>query len=234
MNWVETLIAWAVSLQALEQILLQRRLHDGDPWQTTWMSGPLFSATQWLRFFVAIACLVYSWLPAFLILFLTTYLVSVRYRGTFNGGSDTVTLHVLGAVIVAQAFPQFKSEAQFYIVLFVALSYFVAGLAKLLTPVWRDGSALTQFLLFSNAAFPNRFTESVRRNPNRVRKWAWFVTLWECLFPIGLLLPSTMGVFLSVGVLFHLLNFYFFGLNRFFWAWLAAYPAFFGMISQRF
>lgn len=233
MTWVAAFIAWAVFLQAVEQILLQRKLSEFDPWESSGLNNQVFMALQWCRLIAATAALVFplSYLTGIMII--TTYMTAVRYRGTFNGGSDTVTLHILAAVGLAQAFPKWTAEAQAYIVIFVTLSYFIAGAAKLATREWRDGSALTEFLLYSNAAIPNRITERVRRSANGVRGCAWLVMIWELLFPLGLLWPSGFWILLPLGFLFHLLNFYFFGLNRFFWAWLAAYPAFIAILKTR-
>jgi hypothetical protein len=51
------------------------------------------------------------------------------------------------------------------------------------------------------------------------------VILFECGFPLALLRPELSLVFLGGGLLFHLLIAYQLQLNRFFWAWLATYPA---------
>lgn len=158
------------------------------------------------------------------LMFLSTYQNSLRYRGTFNGGSDTTTLHVLGAVGIWQMSPGLERTVALYIAVFVSLSYFVAGVSKLFSGQWRSGEALPCFLLYSNAACSNTFT-SVLLQSRWLYMASWLVVIWECLFPVGLLFPSAAWILASLGLVFHLMNFCFFGLNRFFWAWLAAYPA---------
>ena len=54
---------------------------------------------------------------------------------------------------------------------------------------------------------------------------AWTFILWECAAPLALLDTRLALVFCCIAALFHFLVFWFFGLNRFFWAWLASFPA---------
>jgi hypothetical protein len=49
--------------------------------------------------------------------------------------------------------------------------------------------------------------------------------VWECLAPLALLDARLAVVFCLIAALFHFLVFWFFGLNRFFWAWLSTFPA---------
>jgi hypothetical protein len=44
--------------------------------------------------------------------------------------------------------------------------------------------------------------------------------LWEAVFPLGLFNQNGALLFMVIAVVFHFLVFWFFGLNRFFWAWL--------------
>ena len=66
---------------------------------------------------------------------------------------------------------------------------------------------------------------SVLRHPILARLGAWSFTVWEGSFPLALLNVRWAWLFCSVAALFHLLVFRFFGLNRFFWAWLSTFPA---------
>ena len=54
---------------------------------------------------------------------------------------------------------------------------------------------------------------------------AWSVIGFECLFPLAWFDPRLCLLLMAAGAGFHLLNSYVFGLNRFLFAWLAAYPA---------
>lgn len=49
--------------------------------------------------------------------------------------------------------------------------------------------------------------------------------LFELAFPLALATRPTLVAALALAALFHLANACLFGLNRFFWTWLAVYPA---------
>jgi hypothetical protein len=54
---------------------------------------------------------------------------------------------------------------------------------------------------------------------------SWGFILWECAVPVALVGPGFALAFCAVALVFHLLVFRFFGLNRFVWAWLVSFPA---------
>jgi len=162
-------------------------------------------------------------------LFVGNLLILIRWRGAFNGGSDFMTLVVLTGLLISQVLsawgkPQLGWQAGFwYIAIQAVTSYFMSGAVKLLRPEWRNGSALTIFL---NGAIYGPLSDT---HPLR-HTWlatisAWGFIVWEILFPVSLLNPHLAAVFCGVAAMFHFLVFWFFGLNRFFWAWLCAFPA---------
>ena len=51
------------------------------------------------------------------------------------------------------------------------------------------------------------------------------VVLFELAFPLGLLSARLLAVMLALAAAFHLANALLFGLNRFLWTWLSAFPA---------
>jgi hypothetical protein len=51
------------------------------------------------------------------------------------------------------------------------------------------------------------------------------VILFELAFPLTLLSQEALIAGLVIAAVFHLANAALFGLNRFFWTWLAVYPA---------
>ena len=53
----------------------------------------------------------------------------------------------------------------------------------------------------------------------------WAVMVFELVFPLALFSQPALFIALGLAMLFHLANAYFFGLNRFVFAWLAAYPS---------
>ncbi len=164
-----------------------------------------------------------------LLLFGIALLLLFRWRGAFNGGSDFMTLVGLSGLLIAQALaaagePVLGWRAGlWYVTLQSLTSYFVSGWVKLLRPEWRTGRALPVFL--DTGVYGPIAPGSVYRHPAVARGVAWLFTVWEGLFPLALLDLRLAVFFCASGAVFHYLVFWFFGLNRFFWAWLATYPA---------
>ena len=162
------------------------------------------------------ALLFHSSLGVLLVLLATSYLINLRWRGTYNGGSDVMTFLLLSTLTVGELFgpsPKVLCACLWYIAVQSALSYFVAGWVKIAQPSWRSGKALNQFLRLHRI--------KVRLSPTM----AWAMMLFEAAFPLALLYPALTFPFLAAAFTFHLLNAKLLGLNRFVPAWLATYPA---------
>lgn len=149
-----------------------------------------------------------------------------RFQGPYNGGSDRMGLLALWCVMLAQLLPSEKArELAFgYLGAQLVLSYFIAGWVKIVNPEWRSGAALRQVFAFS--VYP--VSESVRawaKRPALLQRMSWAVMLLELMFPLAFFSKPALIVGLSLTALFHLANACLFGLNRFFWTWIAAYPA---------
>ncbi len=149
-----------------------------------------------------------------------------RFQGPYNGGSDKMVLLTLTCLAIAHAAPSrlWAEMALSYLAVQLALSYFISGWVKLRNPDWRSGRALSDVFAFS--AYP--VSEGLRALAGRRRLlWlcSWAVILFEVAFPLALTQQAALAVALGVAALFHLSNACFFGLNRFVWAWIGAYPA---------
>lgn len=162
-----------------------------------------------------------------LLTLLSTLLIMFRWRGTFNGGSDFMTMIVLFAVLLTDLSSEnspLSKLALFYVGIQTTLSYFVAGIIKLKEPTWRTGIALDGFLSSSMYQLQILQIKWLLR-PNIIRLRSWVVLIFELTFPIIFLIPELTWMYIGSAFLFHLANAYFFGLNRFVFAWLAAYPS---------
>ena len=149
-----------------------------------------------------------------------------RYQGPYNGGSDKMTMLILSCLSLAHLSPTvfWQEMALSYLAVQLLLSYFVSGWVKVINPEWRSGSALRDVFRFS--AYP--VSEALRGLAERRRfLWimGWAVILFELVFSLALLNPIALKLALLGAAGFHLSNACFFGLNRFFWIWLCAYPA---------
>ena len=161
-----------------------------------------------------------------LALFILGLLILVRFQGPYNGGSDRMGLLILCCLCLVHFIPSAKwQEYVFgYLAVQLMLSYFVSGWVKIVNPEWRVGRALQD--VFSFSAYP--VSESLRgwaNRPGLLLLMSWAVMLFELLFPFALLTQTTLIIGLVIAASFHFANACLFGLNRFFWIWLAAYPA---------
>jgi hypothetical protein len=240
--WTEKLLALALIQQIIEQFFLDQcfSLSGAWKWKTTardfqfsssfldvlfgrWIPHPVFSALRIL------ACLALFLTPCWQItafLFLTNYLLLVRWRGNFNGGSDHMTLILLGGLLVAQlgGNNSWAVGGFLYIGIQSILSYFIGGWVKVRRSNWRNGKALKTFIGLSSYQ-ASSITKQLSDTPGLLLLASWLGMIFELSAPAALFLPSYTWCFLLMGAGFHLINFYLFGLNRFFFVWITTYPS---------
>lgn len=158
------------------------------------------------------------------------WLISVvmlhRFDGAYNGGSDKMTFLILTCVALAQVAPDlfWQEMALSYLAVQLVLSYFVSGYVKIMNPTWRRGQALCD--VFAYSAYPvSQRLGGWAEYPRTMWAMSWGVIGFEVLFPLTLFHPGALIPMLCVTSAFHLANACLFGLNRFFWIWLCAYPS---------
>ena len=148
-----------------------------------------------------------------------------RFHGPYNGGSDCMSILVLLCLFLSHIAPSvfWQQIALGYLAFQLAFSYFQSGYIKIINADWRSGQALTDVLAIT--AYP--VSEHARRwaqSPRLVLVISWVVIVFELLFPLSFLNHNWLIAALVIASIFHLANACFFGLNRFFWIWPAAYP----------
>lgn len=175
---------------------------------------------------IAFPCAILVWL-----LFAFHIATLLRWLGTFNGGSDYMSLLVLWtcALGLSQT-TELGDVCLYYLTFQLCFSYFRAGWIKLKNPRWRNGTALPSFL-GSPIYARSRLTDFVIEVPTAAKFLSWIVIVFEVSFPVALLHHNIALGFMCAAAVFHLCNAYIFGLNRFVFAWIAAYPALF-YVSQ--
>lgn len=232
--WTTRLAALAVALSAIELLLVRAAWSTGPlRWATlrrelapTWrrLLDPAFGArgftavllTQ-LALALALPWLAHPALPVALLV--ATLAVGARFRGSYAGGSDAMTAVVLVGLALAPLSPR---AGLGYIAAQLVLSYVVAGAGKLADPAWRRGDTLPALLALPAYHAP----AAIRRLPPRALAAAGYAVIaFEIGFPLALLGPRAAAGAIALGLAFHLANAVVLGLNRFLWAWLAAYPA---------
>ena len=240
----EVLLGWSLLLQTLEYLKLIRMDRVGD-WaiqrqeipnpSVRWLLDHLFEdriykGLLWLRGVLSLVLMAgHAELGVSLALFVLAVLLLLRWRGAFNGGSDFMSLVGLTGLLLAHGLDNFTGHAEawgiafWYVTLQSLGSYFVSGWIKFMRPEWRSGLALTVFL--DQAVHGPLPGKSLFRSPRVARICSWSFILWEGLFPLALWSLPVAAVFCAVAAVFHFLVHWFFGLNRFFWAWLSTFPA---------
>ncbi|MDH5445529.1 MAG: HTTM domain-containing protein [Gammaproteobacteria bacterium] len=165
-----------------------------------------------------------SWVTGLLLL--SALAMLHRFQGPYNGGSDRMGLLVLCCLLLSDIAPtQYWQEVAFgYLAIQLVLSYFISGWVKIINPDWRSGQALTDVFQFSS--YPvSESLRSLATYPRVMFVSSWYVMLFEILFPLALLNQYSLIIMLIVTASFHFANACLFGLNRFFWIWLSAYPS---------
>lgn len=246
LRWTQILVAWATVIDGLERLVLFRHLQAGGIWDLALLSRDyaVFSRPVQAVLNVALAPGVYRWL-LFLQLALAVLLAitgfgplavpllglailgDVRFRGSFNGGSDAMIVVLWTGLVLAASLPTtFGGEAigLGYLAVQAALSYFIAGVVKAKVPGWWRGTELTRA-----TRLPTYDVAPWARRLFARRLIAAGASLsmlaLELLVPLAFLDRHLAWAWVMGLGLFHGINAVVFGLNRFFWTWIATYPA---------
>jgi len=165
-------------------------------------------------------------LPALLVLVAIGLWMLHRFQGPYNGGSDKMTTLVLWCLTAAHLAPSGIWSELFiaYLGVQLILSYFISGQVKIINPAWRSGAALAD--VFAYSAYPvGQNLRALAQKPRMLLAGSWAVIGFEVLFPLALLHPIALLGALTLAAIFHFSNACLFGLNRFFWAWISAFPS---------
>lgn len=246
--WIAKIIGCAVSLQGLELLQIHRTFAADGIWRweslrkefeifprivqsylNLLLDYPRFLGIILAQIACGIALLSIPQPPAalFIALLMTTGLISLRWRGTFNGGADYMTILVLLMLSIATLFrasATVQLGCLWYLAVQAILSYFMSGAVKMRSTDWWSGRALQRFMS-SPPYDPPAFFVALSKRPFLMRMGSWTILVFEISFPLALTGPRACAAFLCAALAFHILNFATFGLNRFIFAWSAAYPA---------
>ncbi|MDA0772852.1 MAG: HTTM domain-containing protein [Cyanobacteria bacterium] len=172
-----------------------------------------------------------SWIS--ILLLIHSIIILKHFDGPYNGGSDRMSLLILSCLGLIHLMPSSQLQGYIfgYLALQLILSYFIAGFCKIVNREWWSGQALQDLFHFS--AYPaSEALRSWADHPKILFLASWISILFELLFPLTLLNQDLLIIGLLAAMVFHLANAYLFGLNRFVWAWLAAYPSLLWLQTQ--
>ena len=195
-------------------------------WTTWFARNETFSYLAYAEIILGAVAFIHPSALAFFLLLITHVLVCIRFRGSLNGGSDAMTAMVLLGAWISYLFKKesFASAGLVWISVNVLLSYGRAALAKIRQSDWRDGTAMPAF--FQQSFFDDIRAMGSRLSPALAKNLGLALIAFEFALVFS---PFATGSVLSsiflIAILFHFANFWAFGLNRFFWAWIAAWPS---------
>ncbi|GAA1973002.1 hypothetical protein [Amycolatopsis minnesotensis] len=143
-------------------------------------------------------------------------------------GSDQLAFINYAVALLEKLFPDDRKAREFALSFIAAqscLSYFTSGVVKMTSPVWRNGAAMPG--IFRTRTYGDKFLFGLLRDRETFAKlMAWGVMVAEATFPLVLVVPKPVArLFFLSGMAFHVGNAKFMGLNRFFWSFVATYPA---------
>ena len=193
---IARLMGLAIMFQSLEFIKMKESISERGIWRWSelrseylFLPKKILKALDWImtdkrfiemmtiRFSAAILTIIYPhFLVIFFVLFFSTFLITLRWRGSFNGGSDYLSLIILLCLSVGFLHPLLAKAALWYITLQVISSYFLAGLYKIKAAKWRMGTAVYGFVSSPCYKTPHFMIEK-SRNPNWAKAIAWSVII---------------------------------------------------------
>jgi len=153
----------------------------------------------------------------------------LQLRGSYGGdGSDHANIVVCTALAISKFFghdEKVRNACTAFIAGQSVTSYFAAGLAKAISPYWRDGRAMRG--IFRTRTYGEKHVGTLlKKYPLLAKAGGWGVWVGEMLFPLVLVAPRPFAAALiGTGTSFHAGNAAFMGLNRFLWSFSATYPS---------
>lgn len=164
---------------------------------------------------------------AALLVLVTTRLSLSRYRVIGGDGAEQMTSIVLVAATLA-ILPGVSEARATVAAVFIGaqtvLAYTTAGVAKVLSPAWRDGSAVGRIVATATYGCPP-LADALAAHVAAARLLSWTVIVFEIGFGLALLGPDLLvTAALAIGFSFHLTCAVTMGLNDFLLAFPATYP----------
>jgi hypothetical protein len=149
-------------------------------------------------------------------------------RSPWTDGSDQMLTIVLLSLVCFYITPDpmLRKAALWFLALQAILAYVTAGVLKLWSKAWLNGTMLQESANqgLAREVFGKFLPKGVRIN----QLLCWSVIALECSFPLVVVpWPVVCVSILCAGILLHLINAVALGLPRFIFTFVAAYPAIF-------
>ena len=251
-QWMLRICAVGLVIDSLEQLARRRELEDGfyawkilrlrldtAPPLVRHVADALFQGSArpvaFLVSRLAAVAIAVAWpvgstpsRVALLILVLAQLYLFLRRCGLGIGGADNMNLIVLGTAWLCTAVAHDKASMTAGLVFITAvtcLAYFAYGITKLASQTWRSGRALPAAV--ASYSYGHRvFYRPLASRPALGFLLCWLTIGWECLFPLVLVVPPPIRLFLLLsGAFFHFSIAVAMGIDDLLWAYAATYPA---------
>lgn len=174
------------------------------------------------RLILAFAMILASSFYIPLLLFISGIYLLQKYQGPYNGGADRMTLLILLCLTIYHlaSDSRIQNLALAYLAAQTLLSYFRAGWAKAMNKDWWSGLALQKILKSHYVSGPPKYDFQ-----STFRVLGPAIIFLELLLPFFVFSWQLLPLALLLAFIFHGVNAYVLGLNRFLWVWVSAYPA---------
>ncbi len=250
-RWIEFLIAVGIAVDSLE--ILRSRNEYGSQGILSWrilaldsrfvltgpgsrifrtvLGSPGYLILISLQFILALAIIarINDIILATCIATLLVIKLLSNLRNVHGGldGSDQMQLVILASLTVYSWAGD--ESTRVFALWFIAgqsiLSYIAAGVAKLVSPVWRKGVALTGVMATDDYG-SRMIGRWLSANPRIARASCWGIIIFECAAPLLIFVGRTPCIiFLACALTFHIAIAAIMGLNNFLWSFGAAFPA---------
>jgi hypothetical protein len=258
LNWVTRLMAICVLIDTLETLYNLALFRTGGLYDWFWLrqhprfvrqrpilkriTDALFNYRTWISLLclrgIAAFILLCDTPPQYVclwIMFFVGGLANIRALPLKTDTPNRFTLMIIGALILYSFNPtHLVAEAcLWFLFLQTSLTYLSAGFFKLKDKDWRTGIGL---LSVFNAPFwfdTSKLAAFFYEYPILCRFLSYSIIGFECLFSLVLFCPMPYAfIFIVFGLFFHLSIALLLGLNKFFWAWIATYPAVIYLIQK--
>lgn len=167
-----------------------------------------------------------GWMVVAATTLLTTWLL-------INGGEDgshqmlTIISAAFSIALISSFSTGLPESGLYFVGAQSCLAYGTAGVAKLISPVWRSGEAIKGVLSTRTHGIEGPAI-MMQRHSLVALGVCWATILFEVCFILAPLAPqSWLIVLFAVAAIFHLMSACAMGLNGFFWSFTATYPAIF-------
>jgi hypothetical protein len=247
---IQTIASIAIIIDAIE-IIIERNQYSSDGifnfevlgsykrWMTNGKVAPIYNIILnypnyiflvFIQLIVAILVIshLFTNLSLFFIMIILLIHLLSHLRNQYGvDGSDQMQVIIFASLLAfyATSDPIVQKFSIFFLCFQSLLSYFMSGLAKLSSPTWRGGMAITG--ITNTESFGNKVLSQILfKKPQLSKLVCWCIIIFECVFPILIFtgIQSTV-FFILVGMIFHFSISIFMRLNSFFWSFIATYPA---------